>query len=219
MIFSAEFFSALISIIVIDLVLAGDNAIVIGLAARNLPIEHQKKAIIWGTFGAVMIRALATLAVVWLLKIPGLLLIGGIILIIIAYRLLVEEKQHNIQAGENIWSAIRTIIIADAIMGLDNVLAVAGAAHGSFLLVILGLLVSVPIVIWGSTVIVRLMNRFPIIIVIGAAILAWTASKMIVNEPIIEQYFVNDMVKYGFELIIVSIVIMLGLSRKRSLHT
>jgi YjbE family integral membrane protein len=219
MIFSAEFFSALISIIVIDLVLAGDNAIVIGLAARNLPIEHQKKAIIWGTFGAVMIRALATLAVVWLLKIPGLLLIGGIILIFIAYRLLVEEKQHNIQAGENIWSAIRTIIIADAIMGLDNVLAVAGAAHGSFLLVILGLLVSVPIVIWGSTVIVRLMNRFPIIIVIGAAILAWTASKMIVNEPIIEQYFVNDMVKYGFELIIVSIVIMLGLSRKRSLHT
>jgi YjbE family integral membrane protein len=219
MIFSAEFFSALISIIVIDLVLAGDNAIVIGLAARNLPIEHQKKAIIWGTFGAVMIRALATLAVVWLLKIPGLLLIGGIILIIIAYRLLVEEKQHNIQAGENIWSAIRTIIIADAIMGLDNVLAVAGAAHGSFLLVILGLLVSVPIVIWGSTVIVRLMNRFPIIIVIGAAILAWTASKMIVNEPIIEQYFVNDMVKYGFELIIISIVIMLGLSRKRSLHT
>jgi YjbE family integral membrane protein len=219
MIFSAEFFSALISIIVIDLVLAGDNAIVIGLAARNLPIEHQKKAIIWGTFGAVMIRALATLAVVWLLKIPGLLLIGGIILIIIAYRLLVEEKQHNIQAGENIWSAIRTIIIADAIMGLDNVLAVAGAAHGSFLLVILGLLVSVPIVIWGSTVIVRLMNRFPIIIVIGAAILAWTASKMIVNEPIIEQYFVNDMVKYGFELIIVSIVIMLGLSRRRSLHT
>jgi YjbE family integral membrane protein len=219
MIFSAEFFSALISIIVIDLVLAGDNAIVIGLAARNLPIEHQNKAIIWGTFGAVMIRALATLAVVWLLKIPGLLLIGGIILIIIAYRLLVEEKQHNIQAGENIWSAIRTIIIADAIMGLDNVLAVAGAAHGNFLLVILGLLVSVPIVIWGSTVIVRLMNRFPIIIVIGAAILAWTASKMIVNEPIIEQYFVNDMVKYGFELIIVSIVIMLGLSRKRSLHT
>jgi YjbE family integral membrane protein len=219
MIFSAEFFSALISIIVIDLVLAGDNAIVIGLAARNLPIDHQKKAIIWGTFGAVMIRALATLAVVWLLKIPGLLLIGGIILIFIAYRLLVEEKQHNIQAGENIWSAIRTIIIADAIMGLDNVLAVAGAAHGSFLLVILGLLVSVPIVIWGSTVIVRLMNRFPIIIVIGAAILAWTASKMIVNEPIIEQYFVNDMVKYGFELIIVSIVIMLGLSRKRSLHT
>jgi YjbE family integral membrane protein len=219
MIFSAEFFSALISIIVIDLVLAGDNAIVIGLAARNLPIEHQKKAIIWGTFGAVMIRALATLAVVWLLKIPGLLLIGGIILIFIAYRLLVEEKQHNIQAGENIWSAIRTIIIADAIMGLDNVLAVAGAAHGSFLLVILGLLVSVPIVIWGSTVIVRLMNRFPIIIVIGAAILAWTASKMIVNEPIIEQYFVNDMVKYGFELIIISIVIMLGLSRKRSLHT
>jgi YjbE family integral membrane protein len=219
MIFSAEFFSALISIIVIDLVLAGDNAIVIGLAARNLPIDHQKKAIIWGTFGAVMIRALATLAVVWLLKIPGLLLIGGIILIFIAYRLLVEEKQHNIQAGENIWSAIRTIIIADAIMGLDNVLAVAGAAHGSFLLVILGLLVSVPIVVWGSTVIVRLMNRFPIIIVIGAAILAWTASKMIVNEPIIEQYFVNDMVKYGFELIIVSIVIMLGLSRKRSLHT
>jgi YjbE family integral membrane protein len=219
MVFSAEFFSALISIIIIDLVLAGDNAIVIGLAARNLPIEHQKKVIIWGTIGAVFIRAVATLAVVWLLKIPGLLLIGGIILIWIAYRLLVEEKQHNIQAGENIWAAVRTIIIADAVMGLDNVLAVAGAAHGSFLLVVLGLLISVPIVIWGSTLILRLINRFPIIIVIGAAILAWTASKMIVDEPIIEQYFANDMVKYGFELMVVTAVIVLGLAKKRSLNT
>lgn len=131
--FSMEFLSALLSIIIIDLVLAGDNAIVIGLAARNLPKHQQKKAVIWGTVGAVVIRALATLFVVWLLKVPGLLLIGGILLVWIAYKLLVEEKGHDVEAVGSLWEAIRTIIIADALMGLDNVLAVAGAAHGSFL--------------------------------------------------------------------------------------
>ncbi|TXK90456.1 YjbE family putative metal transport protein, partial [Parageobacillus sp. SY1] len=145
--FSMEFLSALLSIIIIDLVLAGDNAIVIGLAARNLPKHQQKKAVIWGTVGAVVIRALSTLFVVWLLKVPGLLLIGGILLVWIAYKLLVEEKGHDVEAVGSLWEAIRTIIIADALMGLDNVLAVAGAAHGSFLLVILGLLISVPIMV------------------------------------------------------------------------
>src|SRR4051812_31102799 len=128
-----EFLTALLSIIMIDLVLAGDNAIVIGLAARNLPKNLQKKVIIWGTVGAIAIRALATVIVVWLLKIPGLLVIGGVLLIWIAYKLLVEEKGHDVQAGNGFWAAIRTIIIADALMGLDNVLAVAGAAHGNYL--------------------------------------------------------------------------------------
>lgn len=144
-----EFLTALLSIVIIDLVLAGDNAIVIGLAARNLPKHQQKKAVIWGTVGAVVIRALATLFVVWLLKVPGLLLIGGILLVWIAYKLLVEEKGHDVEAGGSLWEAIRTIIIADALMGLDNVLAVAGAAHDSFLLVILGLMISVPIMVWA----------------------------------------------------------------------
>ncbi|MGG3160996.1 TerC family protein [Geobacillus stearothermophilus] len=213
---SAEFWTALLSIIIIDLLLAGDNAIVIGLAARNLPKHQQKKAVVWGTVGAVVIRALATIFVVWLLKIPGLLLVGGVLLVWIAYKLLVEGKGHDdVEAGGNLWEAIRTIIIADALMGLDNVLAVAGAAHGSFPLVILGLLISVPIMVWGSTLILKWIERFPIIITIGAGVLAWTAAKMIVGEPFLKEYFANPVVKYGFELLVVAAVIMVGTMKKR----
>ena len=141
------FWSSLFSIVIIDLVLAGDNAIVIGMAARNLPKEQQKKVIFWGTLGAVAIRVLLTLAVVWLLKIPGLLLVGGLFLLRIAYRLLVQEKKRETKAARNLYAAIYTIIMADAVMGLDNVIAVAGAAQGSDLMVIMGLAVSIPIVV------------------------------------------------------------------------
>ncbi|WMJ15709.1 TerC family protein [Geobacillus proteiniphilus] len=213
---SVEFWTALLSIIIIDLLLAGDNAIVIGLAARNLPKHQQKKAVVWGTVGAVVIRALATIFVVWLLKIPGLLLVGGVLLVWIAYKLLVEGKGHDdVEAGGNLWEAIRTIIIADALMGLDNVLAVAGAAHGSFWLVVLGLLISVPIMVWGSTLILKWIERFPIIITIGAGVLAWTAAKMIVDEPFLKEYFANPVVKYGFELLVVAAVIAVGTMKKR----
>lgn len=208
--FSTEFFSALLAIVMIDLVLAGDNAIVIGLAARNLPKNKQKKVILWGTVGAIAIRTLATLIVVWLLEIPGLLVIGGVLLLWVAYKLLVEEKGHDVEAGSNFWAAIRTIIIADALMGLDNVLAVAGAAHGSFLLVVLGLLISIPIVVWGSTIILKFVERYPIIITIGAAVLAWTASKMIVKEPFLADFFVNPFVKYGFEVLMIALVVGIG---------
>ncbi|MFP3122156.1 TerC family protein [Ectobacillus funiculus] len=216
--FSPEFFSALLAIIVIDLVLAGDNAIVIGLAARRLPKDQQKKVIIWGSVGAIGIRALATLVVVWLLKIPGLLLIGGLLLLWIAYKLLTDEKGHDVKEGNNFWEAIRTIIIADALMGLDNVLAVAGAAHGSFMLVILGLIISVPIVVWGSTLILKFVERFPIIITLGAAVLAWTASKMIVEEPFLKPYFANPIIKYGFELLVVAAIVLAGTLKKKSSH-
>ncbi|MBO9128771.1 TerC family protein [Bacillus sp. 165] len=212
--FSLEFLTALLSIIMIDLVLAGDNAIVIGLAARKLPQDQQKKVIIWGTVGAVIIRALATLAVVWLLKVPGLLVAGGVLLIWIAYKLLVEEKGHDMKAGSTFWGAIRTIIIADALMGLDNVLAVAGAAHGSFLLVVLGLIISVPIMVWGSQMILKLVDRFSWIITVGAGVLAWTASKMIVSEPFLKGYFDNPAIKYGFEALIVLVVVLLGTKNK-----
>lgn len=208
---SADFWSALLAIIVIDLVLAGDNAIVIGLAARNLPKDQQKKVIIWGTVGAIIIRAIATLVVVWLLKIPGLLLIGGLFLIYIAYKLLAEEKQHKTEPSESFWSAIKTIIIADALMGLDNVLAVAGAAHGNFLLVVIGLLVSIPIVVWGSTLILKWLERFPVIITIGAAVLAFTAAKMIVDEKFLKGYFDdNPFIKWGLIILIVLGVVFIG---------
>ena len=214
-IMTVEFWMALLSIIVIDLVLAGDNAIVIGLAARNVQKEDQKKVILWGTVGAIIIRIVATLLVVQLLLIPGLRLVGGLALLWIAYKLLVDEKKHEISAGSQMWAAIRTIIIADAMMGLDNVLAVAGAAEGDFMLVIIGLAISVPIMVWGSTLILKLTDRYPIVITIGAAVLAWTASKMLVEEPLIHSWFANSIVKYGFEAIVVVIIIGLGTWMKK----
>ncbi|TCN27429.1 TerC family protein [Mesobacillus foraminis] len=212
-----DFITALLTIIVIDLVLAGDNAILIGLAARNLPKPQQKKVILWGSVGAIVIRTIATLAVVYLLAVPGLRLLGGLLLIMIAYKLLVEDKDHsNVKAGNSFWAAIRTVMIADALMGLDNVLAVAGASHGNFLLIILGLVISVPVVMWGSTVILKWIERYPVIITIGAAVLAWTASKMIVAEPFLTGYFTNGFVKYGFELLVIAVVILSGLYKMSS---
>ncbi|PFJ06754.1 hypothetical protein COD67_09310 [Bacillus cereus] len=214
---STEYWAALLAIIVIDLVLAGDNAIVIGLAARRLPKDQQKKVIIWGTVGAIAIRAVATLAVVWLLKIPGLLLIGGILLIWIAYKLIAEGKNHNVKAEEGFWPAIKTIIIADALMGIDNVLAVAGAAHGNFSLVIIGLFVSIPVVVWGSTLILKWVERFPVIITIGAAILAYTAAKMIVIEKWVVGFFEgNPLVKWGFIIIIIAGVVFFGKTKQKT---
>jgi YjbE family integral membrane protein len=186
-----EFWSALAAIIVIDLVLAGDNAIVIALAARNLPKTLQRRAIIWGTVGAVAVRASLTVVVVWLLGIPGLMLAGGILLAWIAYRLLTGDengREHDLAPATSFWAAMRTIVVADAVMGLDNVLAVAGAAHGSALLVVLGLLISIPIVVWGSTLILRWIERFPALLYIGGAVLAWTAAKMITDEPLYQEW-------------------------------
>ena len=179
------------TIILIDLVLAGDNAIVIALAARNLPPHLQKKAIVWGAAGAILVRSVMTIGVVWLLKIPGLMLVGGVGLLWIAYKLLVDtgDKEHDGPAATTFWGAMKTIVIADALMGIDNVLGVAGAAHGAFDLVIIGLLVSVPIVVFGSTMVLKLVERFPIIINIGAAVLALTAAKMIVGEPLLDPIY------------------------------
>lgn len=210
-IFSVEFFTALLAIIVTDLVLAGDNAIVIGLAARKLPKDQQKRSIIWGTVGAIIIRAIATLVVVYLLNIPGLQLIGGILLLFITYKFISDEDSHDeVKSGNTLGDAIRTIIIADAAMGIDNVLAVAGAAQGSFVLVILGLIISIPVVVWCSTIILKFMEKYPVIILIGAGVLAWTASKMIVQEPFLHEIFSTKFAQYSFSIIVISIVIGIG---------
>lgn len=189
---SAPWWSALLAIILIDLVLAGDNAIVIALAARNLPPHLQKKAIVWGTVGAIVVRSAMTIGVVWLLKIPGLMLVGGLALVWIAYKLTLNDDggdEHSGPSATTFWGAMKTIIIADAVMGIDNVLGVAGAAQGSFDLVVLGLLISIPIVVFGSTLVLKLVERFPAIMYIGAAVLAFTAGKMIVNEKLLAQFF------------------------------
>lgn len=189
-ILSVPWWSALLSVVLIDLVLAGDNAIVIALAARNLPTHLRTRAIVWGTVGAIGVRALMTIGVVWLLKIPGLMAVGGMCLLWIAYQLLGDsgDKEHGSASATTFLGAMKTIIVADALMGIDNVLGVAGAAHGAIDLVILGLLISVPIVVFGSTMVLRLVGRFPIIIQIGAAVLAFTAIKMVLGDPLLAPY-------------------------------
>ncbi len=188
---SPAWLSALLAIVLIDLVLAGDNAIVIALAARNLPDALRKRAILWGTVGAVVVRSAMTVGVVWLLKIPGLMLVGGLGLVWIAYKLLVPSSggdEHHPQAS-TFWGAMKTIVVADALMGVDNVLGVAGAAHGNFDLVVIGLLISVPIVVWGSTMVLKLVDRFPAITYLGAGVLAYTAAHMVISEPLLDPVF------------------------------
>ena len=213
--FSVEFLSALLAIVVIDLVLAGDNAIVIALAARSLPAALRKKAIIWGTLGAIVVRAAMTLVVVWLLMVPGLRFLGGLALIWIAYQLLAAKHDEGSAHGkpaDNFRSAMKTIIAADALMGLDNVLAVAGAAKGSFLLVVLGLLISIPIVVWGSTLILKWVDRFPVIVYIGAGVLAWTAAQMVLHEPMLMPYLQDrGPLKVTVYLLVILGVLLAGL--------
>jgi YjbE family integral membrane protein len=189
--FSIPWWSALLAIVLIDLVLAGDNAIVIALAARNLPSHLQKKAIIWGTVGAIGVRSLMTFAVVWLLQIPGLMLVGGLGLLWIAYKLIGADDQggHDDVGAVTFWGAMKTIVVADALMGIDNVLGVAGAASGSFELVALGLMISIPIVVFGSQLVLKLVARWPIIIPLGGAVLAFTAAQMVVNETLLKEFF------------------------------
>ena len=217
--FSPEFFSALLAIIVIDLVLAGDNAIVIAMAAKNLPTHLQKKAIIWGAVGAIVVRSAMTLLVVYLLKIPGLMLIGGLLLVWIAYRLLnpAQDGHEQAHATSTFWGAMKTIVIADAIMGLDNVLAVAGASHGSYVLVVLGLLISIPVVIWGSTQILKLVERYPSVTYLGAGVLAWTAAKMMTSEPISQEWLATQspVLEYVIQVAVVLGVLSGGFIRSR----
>jgi YjbE family integral membrane protein len=216
--FSAEALSALLAIIVIDLVLAGDNAIVIALVARGLPHQQRRRTIVWGTCGAVVVRVLMTLTVVWLLGIPALLALGGLFLVWVAYKLLapIRDSGDHIQSQPktSLWDAIRTIVMADAVMGIDNVLGVAGAAHGDFLLVLLGLLINVPIMILGSTLILRLVDRFPIMIYIGAGVLGFTAASMITREPLFRDYLDNrDALVWALHALIVGGVLLIGYLR------
>jgi YjbE family integral membrane protein len=209
---STAWWSALLAIILIDLVLAGDNAIVIALAARTLPPQLQRRAVVWGTVGAVAVRSVMTFGVVWLLQIPGLMGLGGLALIWIAYRLLADPgggATHQ-PVTSTFWGAMKTIVVADALMGIDNVLGVAGAAHGSFALVVIGLAISVPIVVFGSTVVLRLVERFPSIIQAGAAVLAFTAARMVIGEPLLSEVFDSDAARWTAYALAVAGVLAAG---------
>lgn len=182
---SAQFWVAVAQIIMIDIVLSGDNAVVIALACRKLPAEQRRKGILWGVAGAITLRVILTAFAALLLNMPYLKLIGGLLLLWIGIKLLLPEEGHGeggIDAADNLWGAVKTIIVADLVMSIDNVIAVAGAAHGSLGLLIFGLAVSIPLIVWSSQLMLKLMDRFPVIITGGAALLGWVAGNMIATD-------------------------------------
>ena len=187
-----EFLVALSKIMMVNIVLSGDNAVVIAMASRCLPPKQQKMAILWGSAGAIGLRIILTIVAVVLLQIPYLQFGGGVLLIWIAAKLLLEDNHcENIDASSSLWTAIKTIIIADIVMSLDNTLAIAAIANGDYLLLGVGLALSIPLIIFGSKILVSLMDRFPIIIYAGAALIAWTAGEMILDDHKIGVYFVQ----------------------------
>ena len=184
-----QFWVAVGQIIVIDILLAGDNAVVIALACRNLPPELQKRGVIWGVAGAVALRIVLTVFAGALLMLPWLRILGALALLWIGVKLLLpqDEGGHEIEGRSDLWGAVRTVIVADFVMSLDNVIGVAGAAKGNMALLIFGLLVSIPLVVVGSKLILRLIERFPLVIVAGGALLGWIAGELIASDPAAAQ--------------------------------
>jgi len=188
---SPEFWIGLVKIIWINIILSGDNAVVIALAARSLPPHQQRQAILWGSGAAVVLRILLTIVAVQLLALSYLQIVGGLLLLWIGVQLLEEEddgEDEGEQKASGLMAAVRTILIADLVMSLDNVIAVAAAAKGSFLLLILGLAISIPLVIFGSTLMIKLMERFPIIVVLGAALIGWVGGETIVSDNALKDF-------------------------------
>src|SRR5574343_761761 len=191
MLTSPEFWLAVGQIIMIDILLGGDNAVVIALAGRKLPDAQRTKGIIWGTAGAIVLRVVLIFFALTLLQVPYLKIVGAALLLWIGIKLLVpedEDEHGNIQASDKLWAAVKTVILADLVMSVDNVIAIAGAAEGAggghqMPLVIFGLLVSIPIIVWGSQLVIKLMDRFPLGITLGAMLLGWIAGTMAVSDP------------------------------------
>lgn len=184
---SSLFWIAVLQIIAIDIMLGGDNAVVIALACRKLPPEQRQKGIFWGVVGAIGLRVVMIFFALQLLALPYLKIVGALLLLWIGVKLLLpehdDEHGSTIDGGTTLMAAIKTIVVADAVMSLDNVIAVAGASHGSMVLVTFGILVSIPIVVWGSKLVLTLMDRFPAVITLGAALLGWIAGGMLLTDP------------------------------------
>ena len=190
---TAAFWTGLWKIIGINIILSGDNAVVIALASRSLPPKQQKQAIFWGSGAAIAMRIVLTVFAVAMLQWPWLKLIGAVLLLWIGVKLLLPEDGHgDVKAGSSMVDAIKTILIADLVMSLDNVIAVAGAADGSWTLIILGLLISIPLVIFGSQLLLKVMERYPVIITIGAGLLGFVAGEMAVTDPIAKNWLASN---------------------------
>lgn len=184
LLFSYQFWVAVLQIIAIDVVLSGDNAVVIALACRNLPAEDRRRGIFWGVTGAVCLRLVLTTLAALVMNLPYLKLVGGLLLLWIGVKLLLPEDASGdeVKPASHLWGAVRTIVVADLVMSLDNVIGVAGAAHGSVLLLAFGLVVSIPLIVWSSQLILRLMERWPVVVVLGAGLLGWVAGEMILSD-------------------------------------
>ena len=211
---STVFWIAVLQIIAIDILLGGDNAVVIGMASRRLPTQQRNKAIFWGVFGAIGLRVVLIFFALQLLQIPYLKIVGGALLLWIGVKLLMpqEDGGYKIDASTHLIGAIKTIVVADAVMSLDNVIAIAAAAKGSVGLVIFGLVVSVPIIVWGSKFVLALMDRFPIVIVAGAALLGWIAGDMMANDVVVKDWVAANAawLKYGAPVIGAALVVLVG---------
>ncbi|HBH37796.1 MAG TPA: hypothetical protein DDX06_05350 [Curvibacter sp.] len=216
---TAHFWIAVGQIILIDILLGGDNAVVIALACRSLPPEQRRKGILWGTAGAIILRVILIAFALALLSVPYLKIVGAVLLIWIGVKLLVpedEDEHSNIQASDKLWGAVKTVIVADLVMSVDNVIAIAGAAQGAgeqhqLALVIFGLLVSIPIIVWGSQLVLKLMDRFPLIITLGGMLLGWIAGTMAHSDPAVVNYLPQEKVwNYGFGIAGALLVLALG---------
>jgi YjbE family integral membrane protein len=192
--FATLHWGAVLQIIVIDILLGGDNAVVIALAVRNLPDQQRTRGVLLGTLGAIILRVVLIAFAVVLLDIPFLKFVGGLLLLWIGVKLMMpDHSDPNVKPADQLWAAIKTIIVADAVMSLDNVIAVAGAAEAAdpqhrLALVIFGLLVSIPLIVWGSTLVLKLIDKFPIVIALGAGLLGWIAGGLIIGDPFIDRW-------------------------------
>ncbi len=222
----AEFWISVLQIIAIDILLGGDNAVVIALACRGLPEAQRKKGILWGVAGAIALRILLIFFALQLLAIPYLKVAGALLLLWIGIKLLLPEHNeghHHIQSSTTLAGAIRTIIVADAVMSLDNVIAVAGAAKGDLTLVIFGIMVSVPIIVWGSRLVLKLMDRFPIVITLGGGLLGWIAGEMLVSDVAVEPLLAQQPAWIGHAAGLVGALLVIAtgtlLARRRQGHS
>lgn len=221
---TAPFWLAVGQIIMIDILLGGDNAVVIALACRQLPPALRTKGILWGTAGAIVLRVILIAFALTLLAIPFLKLVGAALLLWIGVKLLApdaDDAHSNIQGSDKLWAAVKTVIVADLVMSIDNVIAIAGAATGAggnhqLSLVVFGLLVSIPIIIWGSQLVLKIMDRFPIIITVGGMLLGWIAGTMAHTDPALVNYLPqNQLWSYGLGLAGAIAVYLMGMLAKR----
>jgi YjbE family integral membrane protein len=221
---TAHFWVAVGQIIMIDILLGGDNAVVIALACRQLPPQLRTKGILWGTAGAIILRVILIAFALTLLQVPYLKLVGAALLLWIGVKLLApddEDEHSNIQGSDKLWAAVKTVIVADLVMSVDNVIAIAGAATGAggqhqLPLVIFGLLVSIPIIVWGSQLVLKLMDRFPWVITMGGMLLGWIAGTMAVSDPALKDIVPqSNLLNYGVGLAGALLVLVIGMAVKQ----